>query len=98
MRKVKIVNRKRFTFTLSVALIFMISMSMLFMSSLQVEGATEKEYIHIQVKTGDTLWSIAKEYCDHKTDVREVVYSIQTENKLVSSVIHPGQELQIPID
>jgi len=55
-------------------------------------GDSIPEYITITVSKGDTLWSIAKDYCDGK-EVREAIEEIKEINKLEDSNIRVGQEL-----
>lgn len=50
----------------------------------------------IVVQSGDTLWSIAKQYIDESDDVRYMIFKIQSRNVLQSSHIVPGQKLIIP--
>lgn len=47
------------------------------------------------VQMGDTLWSIAEEFCPEGEDKREYVDDIKARNRLVDVVIRPGQELEI---
>lgn len=49
-----------------------------------------------QVRSGDTLWSIAAGHADPGTDVRAVIAEIRLLNDLDTTVIHPGQTLQLP--
>ena len=46
------------------------------------------------VKSGDTLWDIAKQYT--RGDPRELIYQIRQSNNLSTSIIYAGQELKIP--
>lgn len=48
------------------------------------------------VSSGDTLWSIAKEYKKDDVSTAEFVYKIKKTNKLVSSDINVGDLLIIP--
>ena len=51
------------------------------------------EYV---VRSGDTLWVIASSHVGADEDVRGMVESIKRSSGIVSSVLHPGQVLQIP--
>lgn len=97
MKKVRVVNRRRFTRSISLILVVIMTLSLLAFVSLKSEGSTEPQYVSICVETGDTLWSIASRHVSEDMDVRELIYHIEHKNQLVSSAIYPGQELQIPI-
>ena len=97
MKKVRVANKKRFVFFISVVLMIILLIGSFTMSAFSSEGLNQDNFENIRVEQGDTLWSIAKLYAGNHTDVREVIYNIQKENDLISSVIHPGQELKIPI-
>lgn len=48
------------------------------------------------VAQGDTLWEIAAAHIDGSEDVRRFIGEIKRRSEITSSVIHPGQVLQIP--
>lgn len=98
MKRVRIANRSRFTFSVSFLLVLTITLSILAFASITSNGDTEQQFLKVNVQAGDTIWSIARTHSTESVDIREIVYNIRTENKLVSSIIHPGQELLIPID
>jgi hypothetical protein len=52
--------------------------------------------IEHQVKRGETVWEIAKVYCE-SGDVRDLVYEISLTNNLNNFSIHPGDILLVPI-
>ncbi len=47
------------------------------------------------VMAGDTLWSIAEEFCPDREDKREYIYDLRVRNRLESAAIYPGQEIEI---
>ena len=49
------------------------------------------------VLPGDTLWDIAGEHVAQGDDVRNLIEDIKRINDLDSSVIVPGQVLQVPL-
>jgi nucleoid-associated protein YgaU len=51
------------------------------------------EYV---VAQGDTLWDIASDHVAPGEDVRAVIRAIKDRSGIVTSLIHPGQVLQIP--
>ena len=57
----------------------------------------DAEPITVTVKSGDTLWSIAEEYCEDG-DVRDLVYEIKKENSLSNANLYVGQKLTVPVN
>lgn len=54
-------------------------------------------HIEITVKPGDTLWNIARDCADVKTDTRKMVDYICKLNELRNPLIYPGQKLLVPV-
>ncbi|EAX48741.1 Peptidoglycan-binding LysM [Thermosinus carboxydivorans Nor1] len=55
-------------------------------------------YQIITVNNGDTLWSIASNYVTDQDDIRDLIIAIKHTNNLDNGVvIHPGQQLKIPL-
>ena len=75
-----------------------ILLSVVLVHNIYAKTENSSEYELITVKKGETLWSIAEEYCQNaiKTDTRKLVYTIKTINNLETSVIKPGDKLYIP--
>ncbi len=69
---------------------------LLLASAVHAAGAGSDTTVHL-VRSGDTLWAIAAELSPDGGDVREVVATIRTINGMDSSVIVPGQVIEIPI-
>lgn len=58
------------------------------------EEQTYKYYTSVQIMPGDTLWSIASEYCyDCDMSVESYIREIKSINKLTSDSITSGQYL-----
>lgn len=53
--------------------------------------------LKVSVSTGDTLWSISKQYKPESMDIREFIELIKRVNGKSSSAIQIGEVLQIPI-
>ena len=49
----------------------------------------------VTVKSGDTLWTIAKDAIGETEDVRQTIHEIMTNNKLPDGNIRPGMKLKI---
>ena len=58
--------------------------------------SSEKYYKSIEIKAGDTLWSIAEEYRDINSEtVNEYIKVLKEMNHLLSDDIHEGQYLTV---
>lgn len=68
---------------------------LLFLASSVMAAGPEPETVDYRVRAGDTLWMIAAEVADG-SDLRGVVAEIRRLNDLDSSIILPGQTLEIP--
>lgn len=55
----------------------------------------EYEEREVIVKSGDTMWSIAKDAVGEKEDVRKVIYHMMKDNNLPDANIHPGMRLKV---
>lgn len=60
-------------------------------------GYKERELEIIIIKSGDTLWDIAKKY-NKKGDIREYIYDLKIINNLNDSSIMAGSELKVIIE
>lgn len=85
-------NWIRFIIIVSV-IIFLLSL----LVSFYVDSKQKVELAEVTVLSGDTLWSIAKNYSTSNGDIREFIYSIQKLNQLTSARIYPGQVILIPL-
>ncbi|NLT96229.1 MAG: LysM peptidoglycan-binding domain-containing protein [Clostridia bacterium] len=54
------------------------------------------QYIEINVKTGDSLWTLADIYDNNKIDLRKLIYEIKEINN-IGDTIYPGQVIKIPV-
>lgn len=59
--------------------------------------AVSVELAEYEVRAGDSLWRIADEHTSPGHDVRNTIEAIKRRNGLDSSVIRPGQVLEIPL-
>lgn len=99
MRKYKIVNKKKFVVSTFVIFIIILGLSLFICKS--SFSAIDIKFKEIEVITGDTLWSIAKEenrnnqYYEGK-DIRFVVYDIEKMNNIGNRILKEGDKLIIP--
>ena len=89
----RIINKKRFIFSMSIVITFMICLFSLIGG--KVFSYTATEYHKIIVSEGDTLWQIAERGTG---DIHKTIYQIKEANSLSSSCIYPGQELLVPFE
>lgn len=93
-RKIMMKKRRRFMFFMSLLLIITCCG---FSSSRSRVSADDTAYISVYVTHGDTLWTIAAKNNPDQKDIRTRVHEIKKCNKLLSSTIHAGDELIIPV-
>lgn len=55
------------------------------------------QFDYIDVKEGDTLWSIASDYSDNR-EIRKVIFEISQTNNIQNASIYPGDVIKIPIN
>jgi len=82
------------------AIIFLASISFYTISSAKASSDTVKYkyYTILEVRTNDTLWSIAEEYIDYdKYDsVKDYIHEVKNINHLENDVIKSGSRIVIP--
>lgn len=85
---------KKWAFRLSVFLL--LSIVGAFVLGCQLE---EKEYMEVEVKPGDSVWSIASEWSSKgEYQTTAMVNWIVENNYIWDNVIHPGDTLIIPVE
>lgn len=99
MKKFKIVNKKKFIFGTFIIFIAIIGLSLFVCKSSFSSG--EVKYKEIEVISGDTLWTIARDenrnnpYYEGK-DIRFVVYDIDKLNNIGNNLLREGNKLLVP--
>lgn len=99
MEKYKIVNFKKFFFSILILVVLVIAISLAI--SKASFSCTEIKYKEIEVIPGDTLWGIAEEqqlyngYCEDK-DIREIINLIKQTNDMKTSELVIGQKIAVP--
>nr|WP_072514269.1 LysM peptidoglycan-binding domain-containing protein [Ndongobacter massiliensis] len=101
MKTYRIVSTKRF-YTFLVGVVVVLSLLLAFLTSLFFHrptlGAPEVAKETILVKRGDTLWTIAEPIAARRNvDIRDVVQTISDYNDLQTSLIQPGQSIEVPL-
>ena len=97
--KLKIVNMKKFTRSLVIAMLSILFLLFIGLSNTYSKG--EVRYKEQYIYQGDTLWTIAQQeakenkYYENE-DIRNIVNEIRNINNMDNSNLKVGQKLQIP--
>jgi cell division protein YceG involved in septum cleavage len=93
-------NRKRVWLAGLILFVFLLIFSAVFFSktvTAQRSGDRFKLVTSVEIKKGDTLWSIATEYItDEYSNLNEYINEIKDTNGLVSDTIHAGNYILVP--
>ncbi|AOT72917.1 cell division suppressor protein YneA [Geosporobacter ferrireducens] len=93
-----VVNKLRFMRCLALIILLLVASTGLLMKISSAESIRkEKNYFEMYIKSGDTLWDLAKRYTPKGKDLRKTIYEISILNELDSTDIYPGQIIKIPI-
>lgn len=93
MSKKRKMKRRR---CVTVTVLFMVIMSA--MVNYALAKRSEPERICVVVKSGESVWTIAKNNNPNNMDIRKLVYKIMDENDISDGIIYAGQELSIPVN
>lgn len=102
-RRAKVVARRKMILLLTTVLLITIG-SIVFgsifssaQSNAEESGIQYKYYKSIEIKKGDSLWSIANEYCEdgYYDSTKDYVEELKEINNLKSENIHYGQRLVV---
>lgn len=95
-----IVSRRRIWMVGTIILALLILFSLYFFSktvTAQRDGERAKIVTSIEVKKGDTLWSIASRYItDEYDDINDYIDELKDSNGLTSDTIHAGSYIIVP--
>lgn len=97
MRKYRITSKFRFTlFIVTTILIITIAAGTL-LGFNTVNSSSMTQYTQVRIESGDTIWSIAKEYAPASSDIRNAVSIICDVNDITADQLVPGQNIIIPV-
>ena len=94
----RINNRVRFTLFVVLVILFVTTCANFALGLSTADSATIVEYLEVQVKSGDTLWSIADTYMDDNSDIRRSVYELCQINDINASQLQAGMTIMVPIN
>lgn len=92
-------NNKAFLVVIGIVCLFILIAAGLISTTVtaQREIARYKRVTSVEVKKGDSLWSIASNYMtDEYRDINEYIKEIKSSNGLVSDTIHAGNYIIVP--
>jgi LysM repeat protein len=93
-------NKKRIWFIGAVVLMLVILFSVGFISktvTAQRDTERTKRIASVEIRKGDTLWSIASDYIsDEYDDMNDYINEIKDTNGMVSDEIHTGNFIIVP--
>lgn len=103
MKKMKIVNMKKFVRSICILIGIIIAIVLLFpKATLSHNDGKQPNYETISVSQGDTLWSIASNQQENnpyytEKDVRDIIKEIKKVNQLNNSELQIGQTIKVPV-
>ena len=101
IRKKQVAKRRMF---LLLSAVFIVTIGSIIYGSIFSSAKDESTDAHlykyfksIEIQAGDSLWSIAEEYCDdsYDGDIQEYIDEIKQLNSLTSEKIHAGRKLLV---
>lgn len=103
MKKMKIVNMKKFVRSICILIGILIALILFFPKATFSHNENEHpNYETVSVAKGDTLWSIATYQQENnpyytEKDVRDIIKQLKKLNQLDHSELQIGQTLKIPV-
>lgn len=103
MKKMKIVNVKKFVRSIAILIGIVIAIILFFpKATLSHNENGHSNYENISVAQGDTLWSIASYQQENnpyytEKDVRDIILELKKVNQLNNSDLQVGQTIKVPV-
>ena len=88
--------RKQRTTAFLVFMALLILVANVALSNQSAEDA--QDVVAVRVLSGDTIWSIAKEYKPEGVDFNEYIHSISANNGIKDGNIYAGQVIYVPVE
>lgn len=79
--------------------IILIAAGLIFSLTVKVHSMiSDDQYITVTIEEGQSLWEIAQTFKDeHNLSEKQFVSWVEKENGINGEVIHPGDEIMIPV-
>ncbi len=97
-RRMVIKSKFRFTVFLIILMIAAVTMLNTVLGFNISNGNTEKNYIQVEISSGDTLWDIASTYAGDEVDTRDAIHQICTINDINAGDLVDGMIIDVPED
>lgn len=97
-KRLVIKNKFRFITFITISILLITSSVSILLNLDRAYSSSFKTYYEVRVVPGDTLWSLAKNNNKNNDDIREIIHTIKSINKLENSIIKPGDIVKIPIN
>lgn len=94
MKNYKIINRKRFYFTMSILIVFVLMIS--FTLVVSARDTSDTVLVPVYVQSGDTLWGLSGGFVADNQDIRDYINTVIDINQLPDAGLKPGQLLYFP--
>lgn len=96
-RRYRVANRFRFTVFVTIMIILITTVMNFSLGFNTADSLTYTEYMDLEVKSGDTLWSIAETYMADSGDIRLAVHELCQINEIAADQLYAGMTIQIPV-
>ncbi len=95
LQRIRKLRRQRSVFFLVLTIVLTLMASSVFSNP----GSESDKYtvVSVTVQSGDTLWSIGREYKPEGKELREFVYEIADNNGIDDCNIYCGQTIYVPV-
>ena len=64
----------------------------------RTEPENDRPSLVVEIRYGESLWSITRRHADPNMDIREAIWRIRQANHLGTGNLQPGGEITIPAD
>lgn len=96
LNRYKVTDLRKFKRFMFLSILFISILVFASMTTINAYSKDIPQFDYINVREGDTLWSIASQYTENK-EIREVIYEITKANNLHDASIYPGDIIKIPL-
>jgi nucleoid-associated protein YgaU len=96
-KRYRVKSKARFMTFITALIVAAVILSGFALSGGGVSGAEKPSYEVVTIKSGDTLWAIAREHKPADKSTRQYIADIRTINDIAPGNIYPGQVIEVPV-